>query len=645
MIVPMKRLTLLALKEERGRLIKALQKLNAVHIISSELGFKKEEDPEHANEQELLARFNTAFKLLEVYSKKPGLLTPKPQASPLELEESIKKAQAVVELVDRLNSEREKLNAEIAHNKGLLSQLTPWIDLKTPLEDITSCGSVKYFPGNIREERLAFLKLPELCYIEPYGRGESSVTYLLIAVHDSVRHEALTALRDVDFTEVSFSGLTGLAKTNIDEISSLIAKAEYRIVGIEAELSAIAADSLPTLKKGIDGLNITIERSEAAARLGATDRVFVLEGWIRDYDEELVRSTVSEALSDYYIELRDPAEDEVPPTALKNGKFVEPFESVVNMYSPPAYGSIDATVFMMPFYLLFFGIMLGDTGYGLVLFLGTLLYLKLKRPSGNFKNTVKVIMYCGISTMICGLFIGTFFGMSWVDVPVVGSFLPILFDPMDEILPMMLISCGLGVVQMLFGIGIKMYMCIREGDFKAALCDHFPWMLFIPGLILLLANGFLPDTDLSLIAQILTFSGVGIILLFSNRKTKNPIKRIGSGLWNLYNATSWIGDILSYVRIFALGLVTGAMGMVFNLMGSMIYSGLSGSGVVGIAAGFIAAAAILVATHLFSMFINVLGTYVHCARLQYVEFFGKFYEENGKPFTPLSYPVKNVDIK
>ena len=282
--------------------------------------------------------------------------------------------------------------------------------------------------------------------------------------------------------------------------------------------------------------------------------------------------------------------------------------------------------------------MLSDFGYGMLLFIGGLLFTRFLKPKGDTAKLVKVITYGGLSTMLCAPFIGTFFGVEWNDLFNTTVF-PLLFDPMTDVMQMMLLSCGLGIVHMYTGIIVKMYMCFRDGDAQSAIFDQLSWMLLLTGLILLFAAPAIKTVSLVLIAL-----GGGMLLLFSGRSIKNPVMRLGKGLSALYNITGYLSDILSYVRIFALGLVSGAMGMVFNLIGGMVYDALGGLGIIGIVIGFILAAALLIALHMFSLFINTLGAFAHTARLQFIEFFGKFYEADGVKFKPLAMNTDTVNV-
>ena len=293
------------------------------------------------------------------------------------------------------------------------------------------------------------------------------------------------------------------------------------------------------------------------------------------------------------------------------------------MFSLPNYRGIDATPLMAPFYLLFFGLMLSDSGYGLVLYILCKLYLWLKKPKGTFGQIVRVIAWGGLSTVVCGFFVGTFFGLSWNKVffgTAEGPF-PLLFDPLKNTISMLLFCCGLGLLQMMFALGVDAYMKVKSGDAQAAIFDSVSWIFLVVGLV-----GILAVPKYSAPFLVLALIGGLLILLFAGREKKNIFGRLGKGAGALYGVSGYIGDTVSYSRIFAMGLVTGAMGEVFNLLGGMLAG--AGSGVVGVLTTILAGV-VLVVLHGFSLFINTLGTFAHTARLQFVEFFGKFYQTGG----------------
>ncbi len=637
MIVPMRRLTLVAMKDDEESILKALQSIAAVEIISS--GDMSEGGIALDKCEDELCRLNNALKLLKPYAAKKGL-APLPVAALEDIIGDVPAAQAICDNIELLDRELASIKTEIEKRRSLIAALTPWRSLTVPIERIRPSRNVRYITGFIKHDDLELLSDTDAAVEEISDDRECAV---LIACHTNEYDSILRILKDVNFAEYTFPALTGTVQENIlalsAEISELESSGEKKL-----EQLRLAAAERDALGRAYDATAIERDREAGKSALTLTDYAFILEGWMRNDDEERVRAAIASVTDVFHFESREPAEDEIPPTEVKNNAFVRPFEYVTNMYSRPAYSGIDAASAVTPFYLLFFGMMLSDSGYGLLLFIGGILYQKLLRPRGSFAELVKLITLCGLSTVFCGLALGTFFGMNWVDIFGAGTIFP-LIDPLSEIMTMIYLCCGLGIVHMMTGIAVKMYICFRDGDAMAAIFDHFSWMLLIVGLVLLLAGSFASMPILGTIGTYMALLGAVMILLFAGRSKKNVFKRVGGGLGALYNVTSYLGDTLSYVRILALGLVTGAMGNVFNLVGGMIFNGLSGMGIIGTILGFIFAAAVLIAMHAFSLFINALGTYVHCARLQYVEYFGKFYDSNGLAFRPLRYDSKYVDIK
>ncbi len=632
MIVPMKRLTLVALKADEEAILQALQRAGAVEVIS-----RADVSDERAGDEHLLSqvqRLESAAQLLKRYGEKPPM-GPKPEVSAEELFASVPEAARLLERTEELDKSLAAVRAEIDKKENLIESLRPWRQLDARVEDIHATRSVRYAVG--------FLPVSTVAQVEEAGFPVEAFpgvreAAVLIACAASEYEEMQRTLKELDFAEFAFPAMTGTPAENIRALEKETAALRETEAETVAALGEVAKQRA-LLLEGLDAATIERDRALSKAGVEKTSAAFILEGWVRADEEEKAQKAVASAAEVFSFETRAPLEEEAPPSAMKNKKLIEPFESIVTMYAYPSYRGVDATAVMAPFYFLFFGMMLSDSGYGLALFLGGLLFSKFMKPQGNMAKLARVITFGGLSAFVCGPFIGTFFGMSWNDMFHTDIF-PLLFDPMVDVMPMMLLSCGLGLVHMYTGIIVKMYMCFRDGDPQSAIFDQLSWILLLTGLILLFA---LPA--LKTVALVLTILGGGMLLLFSGRSKKNPILRVGSGLGALYNITGYLSDILSYVRIFALGLVSGAMGMVFNLIGGMVYDAFGGLGVVGVVLGCILAGAVLLVLHVFSLFINTLGAYAHCARLQFIEFFGKFYEADGRAFKPLRFNTRNVILR
>jgi V/A-type H+-transporting ATPase subunit I len=374
------------------------------------------------------------------------------------------------------------------------------------------------------------------------------------------------------------------------------------------------------LKALEDYLLCEIAREKCFERLSETGMAFVLEGWVMADDKAKVNAAVLEAAPEAYVAFRPPLDDETPPTALHNPKLVTPFEAVTNMYAYPSPRGFDPNKLMAIFYFIIFGMMIGDAAYGAILSIGAFVILKLKKPTGMFRMITTVFMICGVSTMFWGLFYGTVFSIKGV---------PAVINPLDGdgAMTTLILCLGIGVLHIITGIAVGMYMDIKRGHFWAAIFDRFSWIMVIVGGIMLLLGGALAQ-----IGQYIAIIGVAILLLTQGRSKKGIIRKAMGGLASIYGVTSYVSDILSYARIFGMGLATTVIAMVFNTIATLL---------MGNVVGYIFGIVVLTVGHVFNIAINALGAFVHTARLQYIEFFNKFYEADGHPFTPLRFSVKN----
>lgn len=341
--------------------------------------------------------------------------------------------------------------------------------------------------------------------------------------------------------------------------------------------------------------------------------------------------------------LSDVPEDAQPPVLLKNNKLSEPVETVLETYSMPNKHEIDPTFIMSLFYYFLFGMMLSDAGYGLLMIIGcAFVILRYPNMETGMKKTMKMFFYCGISTFVWGILFGGFFGdaVTVISTTFFGTTLmvpPLWFEPIKDPMRMLVFSFAVGILHLFVGLGIKFYQMAKEGDLKGAIYDVVFWYLLVGGGVVYLLsmqmfidmaglNFILPPAAGKAAAICAGIGAVGIIL-FAGRSSRNPGKRIAKGLYELYGVTSYLSDILSYSRLLALGLATGVIAQVFNQMGSMFGSGVLGA---------ICFTLVFVIGHTLNMAINLLGAYVHTNRLQFVEFFGKFYEGGGEKFKPFS---------
>ena len=429
----------------------------------------------------------------------------------------------------------------------------------------------------------------------------------------------------------------------MEELSEKNRTLNAKKVELEAALCDSATGRDTMMESAYDAAVIERDRARAAAELVRSSATFQLEGWLPSDKAEAVEQAIQQVTDAYYLDIREPEEGEIPPSYVENKSYITPFEQVTNLYSRPDPNGIDATPYMMPFYVLLFGLMLSDTGYGIVLSILTAVFIKLKKPTGMSGGFARVLFWGGLSTIVWGALVGTIFGMDFDTLLGTNNLFPLFVDPMENPIGMLILCFGLGVLHILFGVVLKMKVAFSRGDWQSAIFDSLSWILIVVGLIVYAVPSAVQGIPAVIGTIGLGMAGLGavMILLFKGRANKNPVMRTLSGLGELYQVTGYLSDILSYARLFALGIATGVIASVFNELCKM----LMGSPILVLRiVGIIVACGLLVALHGFNVAINTLGAFVHCARLQYVEFYGKFYEPGGRAFQPLTYQTRHFRV-
>jgi len=637
MIVPMKKLTLAALLEHREAILQALQSICAVQLISIGEG-----EQSSAAAEGRVQRLQSAEELLKPYAGKAGF-GPKPEATRQELEEDIQPALEICAELEGLQRRIAQNGSDTEKRRLQLGSLLPWADMTDPLEAVRSTASLKVMTGTVPADGVKAL-METGALVQLYG-GERERAALVICPNEEYAGIA-PSIRATGFQEKGFGDIRGTASENIQRLRTEIEALEAERAQLEARLAAFAPKR-EEIRRALDGAAIDRDREQSKEALAHTKTAFLLTGWVREDMTEKVRREIEKITDVYYLGFEDPSEGDAVPTVLKNSRLITPYEAVTNLYSLPAYGTIDGTPLMAPFYFIFFGMMLSDTVYGAVLALGAWAFLKYIKPRGMMENLAKVLLMGGISTIFMGLLFGTCAGVSW---PVIfrGTALentfPIIDSSADPI-AMLALCAAMGIIQMFYAVFIAAYSCIKHRDWAGAIVDNLSWVFIITGLLLMAAPSLGLPAALGTAGKWMAIGFAAVVLLFAGRSKKNVAGRLMSGAGKLYDVTSWLGDVLSYARIFALGLSTGVIGLVLNtLCWDMLFASFKGNPVLMVV-GFIIVTVLSVALHAFMMAISTLGCFVHSARLQYVEFFGKFYEAGGKAFKPLRYETKYVNVK
>ena len=635
----MKHLRLLGMESEREALLKAMQDMECVEISSIDRseealksGFAKPDDKALMSAQEASRAYRTALASLDRFApEKKGMFRKRQGVSRAAFfsAESEENARTAAETINKDTRRLGEIESERTKNEALRATLAPWLTVDAPLGGAD--GALAVFFGtvglNVTDDALKALadSLDGLLTWQQ-ASSDRSLRYLLVMCHRSVRERALSALRDLGFSTVSFRGMTGTAKENDKTLTENLVALEKERQEIEQRIAGLGGKR-EALLEASDRAAIALRREEAKSRLVGTDKVFLLEGWLpADRCAEIEKTLKPFTCA---IETREPTEDEYPqvPVQLKNNKLTRPLNMVTEMYSLPAYGTLDPNPLMAPFFILFYGIMMADMGYGLLMMIASVIISKKYRPKGTSGELFSLLGLCGISTFIMGALTGGFFGDFLTQLVAIVSpgtvfALPKLFDPLDDLTMILIGSMALGMVQIVTGMAISLIEKCKRKKFLDAFFEEITWWIVFIGIALLaLGKG----------AAVL-YVGCALVLLGPIVQGKGWGKLTGV-FGSLYNhVTGYFGDILSYTRLMALMLAGSVIAQVFNMLAAM-------------PGNVIAFIIISMLGNAMNFGLNLLGCYVHDLRLQCLEFFNKFYVDGGKPFRPMTLDTEYVDLQ
>lgn len=635
----MKHLRLLGMESEREALLKAMQDMECVEISSIDgseealkSGFAKPDDKALMSAQEASRAYRTALASLDRFApEKKGMFRKRQGVSRAAFfsAESEENARTAAETINKDTRRLGEIESERTKNEALRATLAPWLTVDAPLGGAD--GALAVFFGtaglNVTDDALKALadSLDGLLTWQQ-ASSDRSLRYLLVMCHRSVRERALSALRDLGFSTVSFRGMTGTAKENDKALAENLAALEKERQEIKQRIAGLGGKR-EALLEASDRAAIALRREEAKSRLVGTDKVFLLEGWLpADRCAEIEKTLKPFTCA---IETREPTEDEYPqvPVQLKNNKLTRPLNMVTEMYSLPAYGTLDPNPLMAPFFILFYGIMMADMGYGLLMMIASVIISKKYRPKGTSGELFSLLGLCGISTFIMGALTGGFFGDFLTQLVAIVSpgtvfALPKLFDPLDDLTMILIGSMALGMVQIVTGMAISLIEKCKRKKFLDAFFEEITWWIVFIGIALLaLGKG----------AAVL-YVGCALVLLGPIVQGKGW-GRLTGVFGSLYNhVTGYFGDILSYTRLMALMLAGSVIAQVFNMLAAM-------------PGNVIAFIIISMLGNAMNFGLNLLGCYVHDLRLQCLEFFNKFYVDGGKPFRPMTLDTEYVDLQ
>ena len=604
MIAKMKKLTFLVYHKEYEEFLNSLRELGVVHIVEKQQGAA--DNTELQENIRLFNRLAATLKLLQnqKHEKNAVIATEGGTAT---------RGMQVLDEVDALQTEHGKLSQQLQSYAKEKEVLEVWGNFEqTGIQKLKDAGYIIGFyscsEGNYKEEW-------ETEYNAMIVNRISSKVFFVTVTK---------AGQEVDL-DVEQAKLPAYS---LSRLEALYDTTEQAIEGNEKKLVALSETDIPSLKAALKELQSQIEFSKVvlSSEQTAGDKLMLIEGWAPAYSKVEIEAYLNDA--HVYYEITDPMPGDNVPIRLNNKGFFAWFEPICKLYMLPKYNELDLTPFFAPFFMVFFGLCLGDSGYGLFLFLGATAYrLLAKKVTPSMKSIISLIQVLSASTFFCGLLTGTFFGANIYDLdwPIVQRLKhAVLMDNND----MFRLSLILGVIQILFGMVLKAVNQTIQFGFKYAIAT-IGWIILLVSTAVsaLFSSSELLSMGGTAYKVVLCISGAMIFLF--NTPGKNIFMNIGLGLWDSYNmVTGLLGDVLSYVRLFALGLSGGILAGVFNSLAV----GMSPDNVI---AGPIVMVLIFVIGHAINMFMNVLGAMVHPMRLTFVEFFkNSGYEGGGKEYKP-----------
>lgn len=546
------------------------------------------------------------------------------------------------ERTEVLNEDYESLLGRIAQNesdKNNLSShlkylereeewLEPLKDLEIPIKSIHATDATQVILGFVSQSQLSVIeKLADQrdFWYSIIQKGKRHA-YLLMVYLKSESTFFEESLREIGFNPVYFTDPvleradeTDLVINVLDKIAREKGRTKKEIEDLDNEARHLSS-RVEELMRVHDVLVNERTKALSSRLLGETERVSYLGGWVLAKDKERLLAKLKPYTESIECYFRDPLPEEDPPVDLQNPKANQPFELITKLYALPKSGTLDPTPYLTPFFFIFVGLTVSEAGYGFLMTLFSLLVLKFVKPKGSFRLFVILLALLGVSNVFIGTLVGGWFGFPIRRL--------MILDPLQDPVSFLLLSLALGFIQVWFGTLLNMVTKIRSKEYLQAIFVQGGWLLLLPSLV---AYGVTKNS----VAGILSLAGAGGIVLFS-APSRNPIARFFGGLYSLYDISRYLADVLSYSRLLALGLATSVIAMVVNT--------LSKTALDIPVVGWLAAALIFIGGHLYNLGISFLGGFVHSMRLQFVEFFSKFFVSGGKPFKPLELESKYVEF-
>lgn len=659
-IVSMQKMSLVAHNSERSKLLKIFLSKGCVELVDNTSTCRKEAAIDSKNKALLeskLLRISFALTFLKEIAKEYQKIDEENKVKinlkrenrliPLEEYEAAAKEEtelfSIIEEMEKINTDLVDIKSAKTRNSALIEQLEVYAPLEIPFSEIKDSIYTFMLAGTVPLNKVYTLKEQASEFIVYDYPGEKMACVLIIG-HKDKKSEVINILTACEFVRTSFS----FDCTAAEKISSLKAEIESLDNKRKEEITSAVeyAKYLSALKVSYDYYGLEIAKIEVTDGCNKTQKAIVMEGWVPKSRTEEIKKEIETKCKRAEVFFRDPLEEETPPTLTQNNKVVSAFDGITDMFGRPNYREQDPNLFVAMFYFIFFGIMISDAGYGLLMAIACFAIVAITKPVKNSGKMLIMFGFCGISTVIWGALFGGWFA---IELPQSGIFAKLTwFNPLNEPLKMFMLALGMGLLQIGTGFALKGIAEIKAGNVLKGILNNFSWVIIFLGLLMIspmlmiflgaIAMDVTPKW-FSICANIGKYVAIaGFVMLLAGGAVgkKNPVKMVGGALGNAYGAINVVSDLLSYSRLFGLGLTTGVIGYVINMLANIIVSTFFK----GLWVGWIIAVPVLLVGHTFNLAINLLGAYVHNSRLQYIEFFGRFYEGSGRVFMPLGTKTK-----
>ena len=652
-IAQMEKVIIVTHRSQASDLLEALQHEGICHILNADEAVVSRDAPELAAKAEkprdienLLNRLTRSIEFLKTYAKpQKGLASVLAPRAVIDAQsyDSVVSDRHLINVIDQAEQTHaaiEQLNSECENLTATINMLAPWAPLETPVEEIGGLQQATCLLGLIPSQHLeqAAEQLTELgAAFQPLGTIANRGACIIAAMNENIA-DVQKLLRSAEFEPVNFERMTGTVAELTDRHKKELDQAKKQLQDKYDKASSLS-ENLLNLQILHDHYTNLLNREQTKGTAPATEHTVLLEGWVKKRQYPLLEKIVSTFGASSLSKI-EPAEDEEIPVEIENKSGIRPFEVITRLYGMPQRIEVDPTVFLAPFFALFFGLCLTDAGYGLIM-VALSIYL-LRKLQGD-KKFAALMVICSLSTILCGALTGGWFGDA---VQILGispfskardAILRFGFDPAQNPEIFFRLALGIGYIQLLSGILVAFFYKLRQKRFIEAICAHLTWFVMLncfAAYFFSTKQLFVPEEYGRFFLKFAILPAL-LIVLFSHNEG-GILGRLGMGVFNLFSAIFYIGDILSYVRLMALGMVTAGLAVAINQFGVMA------SDVKYV--GPVLAALVLVGGHAFNMGISALGAFVHTLRLQYVEFFPKFFEDGGRLFQPFTKKYNHIYI-